>query len=233
MLDSDFLLPLLSIIAIDLTLSGDNAVVIGMVARQFHGWRRRVAILGGAFGAIIVRVLLTSGATLLLDLPLIQVIGAVLLVWIAISLLSSSDTHANESTGSKEDMRLIQAMGTILLADVTMSLDNILAIAGAAHGNLELVAIGLLLSITLLMIGGAGTAWLIDRATWLMPLGAAVIAWTAGGMLIEDSIVGPYLHRVPYASIVFPVLALGLALMLGMLFRRYKLSRQSSAEPAP
>src|SRR5579859_3387136 len=176
---------IVQIVLIDLVLSADNAVVIGMAAHPLPPSQRRMAILGGG-GAIGLRVLLTGIAALLLGLPALKAIGGVLLLWIAYRLLERDD-EAQNSTKTASTLRA--AIATILVADVVMSLDNVLGVAAASSGDIPLLIFGLLVSMAIVMLGGGLFADLIDRLWWLTYLGAAVIAWTGAEMLQEDAFV--------------------------------------------
>ena len=186
---------ILQIVLIDLVLSGDNAVVIGMAARPLPRRQRRLAILIGGGAAIVLRITLTSVAALLLGLPALKAIGGLLLLWIGVRLLQPDDNGGE--AGARAASTLAGAVGTILLADFIMSLDNVLGVAAASHGDLPLLLFGLILSMAILMVGGSVFAELIDRLWWLAYLGAAVIAWTGADMLQEDPLVLQVLGSLP------------------------------------
>lgn len=184
-LEIDFLTRLFSIVLIDLVLSGDNAVVIGMAARRLSDDNRRKAIIWGGVGAVALRVLFTVAAALLLGLPYLQAIGGILLLWIAIRLIKPShdEAHIHEA-GSLGD-----AIRTIILADVVMSLDNILAVGGAAHGHLGLLVFGLMLSIPILMLGSNLVAKVLQRLPILLYIGVFVLVHAAAGMILGDKLI--------------------------------------------
>ena len=182
---SELIGPILSIVVIDLVLSGDNAVVIGMAARRLSEVNRRRAIIFGGAGAIGLRVLFTAMAALLLGVPYLQAIGGVLLLWIAYRLLRPEDHGAHVSEASS----LAEAIRTIILADVVMSLDNILAVGGAAHGDVRLLLFGLILSIPIILFGSELVARLLGRFPILVYVGAFVLIQTAIGMIFEDDVV--------------------------------------------
>ena len=184
-MDLDFISSVLSIIVIDLVLSGDNAVVIGMAARRLSPENRRRAIIFGGAGAVGLRVLFTAMATLLLDVPYLQAAGGVLLLWIAYKLVRP---HGHEAQVS-EAGSLREAIRTIILADVVMSLDNILAVGGAADGHLGLLLFGLILSIPILLLGSELVARLLGRLPILIYVGAFVLILTAVEMVLEDDLV--------------------------------------------
>lgn len=200
---------------IDLVLSGDNAVVIGMAASRLRGERRRQAIMFGVGGAIGLRVLFTAMVAVLLSIPLLQFFGGVLLVWIAIKLLRPAiSAHANV----REAATRWDAIKTIVLADVVMSLDNILAVGGAAKGHIELLLFGLALSMPLIAFGSGFIAWLLDRHSWVMYIGAGVLAWTAGAMIAHDPMAHEVIARLPgleagiAPSVTLAVISLGFVL---------------------
>jgi YjbE family integral membrane protein len=172
-----------SIIIIDLVLSGDNAVVIGMAARSLSPENRRRAIIFGGAGAIGLRILFTALATVLLGIPYLQAIGGLLLVYIAFKLIRPQDSGHGDI---KEAGTLREAIQTIVLADVVMSLDNILAVAGAAHGDIRLLMFGLLLSIPIILFGSELVARLLGRFPAFLYLGAFVLVHAAVAMLLHD-----------------------------------------------
>lgn len=221
-----FLASLGAIILVDLTLSGDNALVIGAAAAGLSRRRRFMAILAGGGAAIALRILFASAATLLLQLPLLEAIGGVVLLVIAVRLLigredhgAAMETSASDDAQPAKDPSFTQALLTILVADVTMSLDNILAVGGLAHGNLELLAIGLLISIALLMVGSAVVAELVGRLPLLLDVAALTLGWTAGSMILHDYYVGPYLTGAPYATSLIPIAGVALVLLIDIALR--------------
>jgi YjbE family integral membrane protein len=179
---AETLTAIFSIIIIDLVLSGDNAVVIGMAARSLSQENRRKAIILGGAGAIGLRILFTALATILLGIPYLQAIGGVLLVYIAFRLLRPQGGHGE----IKEAGSLREAIQTIVLADVVMSLDNILAVAGAAHGDIRLLMFGLLLSIPIILFGSDLVARLLGRFPAFLYLGAFVLVHAAVAMVLHD-----------------------------------------------
>lgn len=182
---SDTIQAILTIVVIDLVLSGDNAVVIGMAARRLSPENRRKAILWGGGGAIALRIIFTVLAALLLEIPYLQLIGGILLLWIAFKLLKPS--HGDESVSEADSLG--QAIRTIVLADVVMSLDNILAVGGAADGHLGLLVFGLLLSIPILLLGSELVARVIGRFPIILYVGVLVLVHTATHMILDDPLV--------------------------------------------
>ncbi len=202
-MDLDLLSKLGAIIVIDLVLSGDNAVVIGMAARALPAESRRRAIIFGGIGAVGLRIFFTAIAALLLDVPLLQAIGSFLLLYIAFKLVrpTGHDAHVTEASSLRE------AIKTIILADVVMSLDNILAVGGAAHGDLWLLLFGLALSIPILLFGSSLVARLMGRLPILVYIGAVILVITAVRMFFHDQIVHDLYAAPPY--VVALVAAIG------------------------
>lgn len=182
----DFVLRFLSITLIDLALSGDNAIVIGMAAASLPRRQRKNAILAGAGLAILLRIVLTTIATLLMRIPLISAVGGCVLYWVAWKLLKVDVEENEEDKQAKLAKNLRQAIILIVTADFMMSLDNVIAVAGTAHGNVVLLIAGLVISIPLLMVTGGVISVLIDKFKWLTFVGAAVITFTATRMIFED-----------------------------------------------
>ena len=185
-MDLELLSAALIIILIDLVLSGDNAVVIGMAAHRLPPRQRRMAIMFGAGAAVVLRIALTAIATLLLQLPWIRLVGGALLLWIGFKLLKEEEEQHEGARGSGG---FLEAISTIIVADVVMSVDNILGVAAAANGDLGLLIFGLVLSMAIMMAGGSLIASMIDRFWWLAYVGSAVIIWTGADMMFEDAVV--------------------------------------------
>ena len=197
----------LGIVVLDLVLSGDNAIVIGLAARRLPPVQQRLAIVFGGFGAILLRVLFATIAAYLLAVPLLQAVGGILLLWIAWKLLrEGSGTHE-----VAEGTSLFAALQTIVLADVVMSLDNVLAVAGVSHGNLLQLALGLMLSMPIILFGSALIAQIMMRVPWLTLGGAGILAWTGGGMIREDDLLG---RLVPIDAAALPVVPVALTLVV-------------------
>ena len=179
---------LFQIVLIDILLGGDNAVVIALACRNLPPRQRVQGILWGTAGAILLRVALIAFALVLLDIPFLKIIGAVLLVWIGIKLLApAEDEHGNVTGGTS----ILAAIRTIILADFAMSLDNVIAIAGAAQNahsdhQLAYVVFGLCLSVPIIIWGSTLVLKLIDRYPLVVTFGAGLLGWIAGGMLITD-----------------------------------------------
>ena len=176
-METEFAAGLGQIILFDLILSGDNAVVIGVVASRLQGRQRRLAILFGAGGAVVLRIAFASIATLLLQIPIISLVGGLALFWVGWRLLAPHGDEEHHETATT----FWQALRLIILADVVMSLDNVLTIAGAAHGDILLLVIGLALSIPLLFVGSGLIAFATERVPLIIYAGSALIFRIAGG----------------------------------------------------
>ncbi len=223
----DLISQIFSIIVIDLVLSGDNAVVIGMAARRLSVENRRRAIIFGGAGAIGLRILFTAMATILLGIPYLQAIGGVLLIYIAFKLLRPQGGHGE----IKEAGSLREAIQTIVLADVVMSLDNILAVAGAAHGDIRLLMFGLLLSIPILLFGSELVARLLGRFPAFLYLGAFVLVHAAVAMVLHDATFADRVHTEMWQE-----LALSLAItaaLIGLVRLLERMNRGRGPEVVP
>lgn len=220
----DNLAAILSIVVIDLVLSGDNAVVIGMAARNLSEENRRKAILLGGAGAIGLRILFTALATILLGVQGLQAIGAVLLISIAFRLLRPhDDAHGNVH----EADTLSQAVRTIILADVVMSLDNILAVGGAAHGHLGLLIFGLMLSIPIILFGSELVARLLGRYPGILYVGVLVLVHSAVAMFFHDAIISSRIHTTTIVEVIISVLLTGAIVGITQLQARQRAGRIS------
>jgi YjbE family integral membrane protein len=181
---------LLQIIAIDLLLGGDNAVVIAMACRRLPSRLQGKAIYTGMIGAIALRVVLLFLAMQLLELPYLKLIGAVLLLWIGIKLASHQDDDADDIDGGTQ---LWTAIKTIIIADAVMSLDNVLAVAAAGDGNIYLVAVGVLISIPVIVLGSRLVLAVMERFPVVIQVGGALIGWIAADMATSDASIAPML----------------------------------------
>src|SRR4051812_38218231 len=184
-----FWLGLLKIIGVNVILSGDNAVVIALAARSLPVKQQKQAIIWGSAAAIVMRVILTIFAVALLALPWLKLIGSLLLFWIGIKLLIPEDGEEN----IKASDQLLAAIKTILIADLVMSLDNVIAVAAAAGGSYLLLILGLAISIPLVIFGATLLLKLMDRFPVIITIGAGLIGWVAGEMLVADTALAPWL----------------------------------------
>ncbi|MFC5519807.1 TerC family protein [Polaromonas jejuensis] len=179
---------LLAIILIDLVLAGDNAIVIALAARNLPPPLQKKAIFWGAAGAIVVRSAMTVGVVWLLKVPGLMLVGGLGLLWIAYKLLA--DDGGGEHDGPVAST-FWGAMKTIVVADALMGIDNVLGVAGAAHGSFDLVIIGLLVSVPIVMFGSSVVLKLVERFPVIIRLGAAVLAFTAAKMIVGEQLLDP------------------------------------------
>jgi YjbE family integral membrane protein len=180
---------LLSIALIDLVLAGDNAIVIALAARNLPGHLKRKAILWGTVGAIVVRSVMTLGVVWLLQIPGLMAVGGLCLLWIAYQLLADSGEGAHDGPSAST---FAGAMKTIIVADALMGVDNVLGVAGAAHGAFDLVILGLLISVPIVVYGSTMVLRLVERFPAIIQLGAAVLAFTAAKMVVSEPLLQPW-----------------------------------------
>ncbi|NMM07860.1 TerC family protein [Polaromonas sp.] len=179
---------LLAIILIDLVLAGDNAIVIALAARNLPPHLQKRAIAWGAAGAIVVRSIMTVGVVWLLKIPGLMLVGGLGLLWIAYRLLADTDDKSHDSPMVST---FWGAMKTIVVADALMGIDNVLGVAGAAHGAFDLVIIGLLVSVPIVVFGSTLVLKLVERFPIIIKLGAAVLAFTAAKMIVGERLLDP------------------------------------------
>ena len=227
---TEFLAALGAIILIDLVLAGDNAIVIALAARSLPAHLQRKAILWGTVGAIGVRTLMTVAVVWLLKIPGLLLAGGVLLVWIAVKLLrpdsSGSEEHKVSAAG------FWTAMKTIVIADAVMGLDNVLAVAGAAHGSFLLVALGLLISIPIVVWGSTVVLHWVERFPVIVQAGSAILAWTAAKMILSEPLLKTWIHVDGISAWVFSAGVIALTLGLGAWRKRTGHDRASSTPVA-
>lgn len=192
-IDTTFWVGLFQIMIVNILLSGDNAVVIAMAARNLHHKQQKQAIVWGSLAAVIMRIILTLFAVSLLTLPYLKLIGGIMLMWIAMELLvpQSEGKHVNSASN------IWNAVKIILWADLTMSLDNVLGVAAAAKGDSTLLIAGLILSIPIIMFGSQIVMKAMDKFPFLVTGGAALLGFVAGEMIISDSGIQEYLIQIP------------------------------------
>ncbi|MSR58745.1 MAG: TerC family protein [Planctomycetaceae bacterium] len=189
----EYLASVATIIVIDIVLSGDNAVVIAMAAHKLPVAQRQRAILWGGGIAIVMRIVFTMVMAFLLMIPGVRLVGGLVLVWIACKLLMGEGEHTISADDA--DRSALAAIRMIFVADFVMSLDNMLAVAGASHGDWQRLMLGLLVSIAIIMFCSAYIARLMNRFKWIVYLGAAILAWTAGQMMLGDRELAGYVAR--------------------------------------
>jgi YjbE family integral membrane protein len=238
---------ILGILLIDLVLSGDNAVVIGATASRLPSQQRMIVLIVGGGAAVVSRIVLALAATLLLQLRFIGIIGGIILLFIAIRLLVERSMEYRSDRGDlppivksnkqqpqteaphiqmgrpvqkqRRHKSLFVPIITVLLADVTMSLDNVLAIGGLAAGNVPPLIIGLLFSVTFLLVGSALVAALISRLPWLLDLACLIVAWTAAQIFLGDDLLNDLFTPYPWITSVISTVALVIVLIVDILLR--------------
>lgn len=222
----EFVIAWLKIVVIDLTLAGDNALVIAMAVRTLPRRQQRLGIFWGALGAVVIRVALTFVAAQLLLLPFLQLVGGLLLIWIAFKLLrQDGGGEANVRHGTT----LPEAIRIIILADLIMSTDNILAVAAASEGSFFLLLFGLGLSIPIVVWGAAFIATLMNRYGWIVYLGAGVLGEVAGKMILEDRFVESNFGEAPKPLEWVVRIGLAVAIVLiGLILARRSQAMQAS-----
>ncbi|UYP07337.1 TerC family protein [Priestia megaterium] len=213
-----FILNLLEILLINIVLSGDNAVVIALACRNLPNEYKKKAIFYGTFGAVTLRVILTFVAVYVLTIPFLNFIGGILLVWIAINLL-----RGEEEGDIKANTNLSGAIKTIVIADLVMSLDNVVAVAGAANGSMLLIILGLIISIPLIIWGSQILMKIMDRFPIIIILGAGLLGYTAGEMILKDKVIGHMLEGInSNLHTVMPILLAILVIFIGKFTRHSK-----------
>ncbi|MEF7612888.1 TerC family protein [Aquincola sp. MAHUQ-54] len=218
---SDFWIALTQIVLINIVLSGDNAVVIAMASRSLAPSQQKKAILFGSIGAIVLRVILTFFAVYLLTLPYLKLIGAGLLFWIGIGLLKGDDGD-EELAGHSS---LAAAIKTIVVADLVMSLDNVVGVAAAAKGNVPLLVLGLVISIPLIIFGSTVLLKLMERFPLIITAGAALLGWVAGEMAIGDPAITNFAEHHHLLHTVVPAVGAVAVVLAG----KWLASRQGGA----
>ncbi len=204
-----FWLAALEIVVINILLSGDNAVVIALACRNLPPHQRRWGVFWGAIGAIILRIILTFFAVSLLQLSWLKIIGGVLLVWIGIKLIAEEDGEGSPDVQASD--RLMSAVRTVVIADLVMSIDNVLGVAAAAKGSLLLLVFGLVVSVPLVIGGAQLIMRLIERFPILIVAGGGLLGYVAGELIIEDSAIVDWVHlHAPWLGWVAPVAGVAL-----------------------
>lgn len=216
-ISSGAIIALLKIIAIDIILSGDNAIVIAMATRGLPKEHQNRAIFWGTAGAVILRIFFAAIIVYLLKIPYVHLIGGVLLLWIAYKVLVEGEEEAN----IKSHTGLRQAITTIIIADAVMSLDNVVAVAGAAHGHIGMIALGVFISIPIMIFGSKAIVRVLEKYRWIAYLGAGILAFTAGEMIVRDE---KFLHllNIHHGPVTY-LITLGLTvgvLLIGFLVNK-------------
>jgi YjbE family integral membrane protein len=217
---------LLAIILIDLVLAGDNAIVIALAARNLPQHLQRKAIVWGTVGAIVVRSAMTIGVVWLLKIPGLMLVGGLALLWIAYKLTLNDD--GGDEHGGSGATTFWGAMKTIVIADAVMGIDNVLGVAGAAHGAFDLVVIGLLISIPIVVFGSTLVLKLVERFPSIMYIGAAVLAFTAGKMIVNEKVLAQF-FKGPETSHLVAYWAVCVLAIVGVLAAGWLRNRRTAA----
>ncbi|MFD2369808.1 TerC family protein [Brevibacillus sp. GCM10020057] len=225
----EFWSALFAIVVIDLVLAGDNAIVIGMAARNLPAHQQKKAIIWGTVGAVIIRALATLAVVWLLKIPGLLLVGGLILVWISLKLLVQDDSHENvKASGS-----LGAAIWTIIVADAVMGLDNIIAVAGAAHGEFWLVIIGLVISVPIMVWGSTLILKIMERFSIVIYIGSAVLAYTAANMFTSEKFFAPFFAAYPWVKWVFIVAVVVGVLLTGRMKSQKQKEKQKRLAEQP
>lgn len=225
LLSPTFWLSLLNVVFIDLILAGDNAIVIGLAARNLHPSVQKKAILFGTGGALLIRIAATIVVLWLLKVPWLLLAGGLLLIWIAYKLLADQGEEHNDI---QADTSLWAAVRTIIIADAAMGLDNVIAVAGAAQQHLVLVILGLLISVPIIVWGSTLFIKLMNHFPWIIYVGAVVLGYTAANMITEEKRIMPFFTEHPAIRILFIAVMIGGVVFLG--YRKRTTSKKAQAK---
>jgi len=221
----EFWSALLAIVMIDLVLAGDNAIVIGLAARNLPKDKQKKVIIWGTVGAIAIRAAATLVVVWLLKIPGLLIAGGLVLLWIAIKLMVEEKEHNVESGNS-----LWAAIRTIIIADAVMGLDNVLAVAGAAHSNFLLVILGLAISVPIVVWGSTIVLKFIEKYPIIITIGSAVLGWTASKMIVGESFMQPFFTN-PVIKYGFEILVAAAVVITGLLIKRRRAGVKPHTEP--
>lgn len=206
-----FWLAALEIVVINILLSGDNAVVIALACRNLSPGQRRWGVFWGAGGAIALRIILTFFAVSLLTLPWLKIVGGVALLWIGIKLIIQDDGDDVQVNASEQ---LLAAVWTVIVADIVMSIDNVLGVAAAARGSLLLLVFGLAVSVPLIIAGARLVLKLLERYPLLIVAGGGLLGYIAGELIVDDAAIGPWVEAsAPWLGWAAPTI--GIVLVVG------------------
>lgn len=214
---AEFWIGLVKIIWINIILSGDNAVVIALAARSLPPAQQRKAIFWGTAAAVILRIALTVVAAKLLELPYLQIVGGLLLLWIGVQLLGDDDGGEGEE---KHHGSLMSAIRTILIADLIMSLDNVIGVAAAANGNTTLLIIGLAIAIPIVIFGSTLMIKLMERFPVIITVGAGLIGWVAGEAIVSDKVLRGWFPEHSFQFYLAAAVGAALVIAVGKFIQR-------------
>jgi len=220
----DILYALLAIIILDLILSGDNAVVIALASRKLPEAEKKKAIIYGTIGAVVFRVIFTLLAVWLMAIPYLQTIGAALLLYIAVKLLL--DNQESEGSHVEQKTTFWGAVGTILVADITLSLDNVFAVAGAANSagehSFALVIFGLILSVPIMVWGSSMIQKAISKFPIIIYIGSALLGWAAGKMILAEDYMSQVITDYGFVKWIIPLAFAAVVVLIGKVKSRKK-----------
>jgi YjbE family integral membrane protein len=225
---ADFWLNLIKIIWINIILSGDNAVVIAMAARTLPAKEKKMAIIIGSAVAVVLLVALTIGAAQLMELPYLELVGGALLLWIGVKLLAEEEDGEDAEVAQTT---LWAAVRTILIADLVMSLDNVIGVAAAAKGSILLLCLGLAVSIPVVVFSSALMINIMNRYPIIITLGAALIGWVAGESMMGDAAIRDFIETMPVLDYAIPAACAVFVVGLGR-FLQKKSEHHSANDPA-
>lgn len=214
---ADFWIGLVKIVWINIILSGDNAVVIALAARSLPPHQQQKAVLFGSGAAVVLRIVLTVVAAKLLALPYLQIAGGLLLLWIGLQLLGEEEEDDGEA---REYGTLAAAVRTILIADLVMSLDNVIAVAAAAQGSMVLLILGLAISIPLVIFGSTLMIKLMERFPIIVMLGAALIGWVGGETIVSDVSLREVLAANPWLHYIAAAVGAAFVVVVGRMLQK-------------
>jgi YjbE family integral membrane protein len=221
----DFWSALLAIVVIDLVLAGDNAIVIGLAARNLPKENQKKVIIWGTVGAIAIRAAATLAVVWLLKIPGLLLAGGLILIYIAYKLMIEEKDH-----DVKAQDNIFAAIRTIIIADAVMGLDNVLAVAGAAHGDFLLVIIGLLISVPIVVWGSTLFLKLMEKYPFIITIGAGVLAWTASKMIVGEKFMKPYFEN-DFVKYGFEIVVVAAVVGLGLMKKKKMSEERAENEP--
>ncbi|WP_062236451.1 TerC family protein [Fictibacillus sp. FJAT-27399] len=221
---AEFFSALLSIVIIDLVLAGDNAIVIGLAARNLKKEQQKKVIIWGTVGAVIIRALATMAVVWLLKVPGLLLSGGLILIYIAYKLMTEDKDHDIKAQDS-----IWAAIRTIIIADAVMGLDNVLAVAGAAHGDFLLVVLGLLISVPIVVWGSTLFLKLINKFPFIITIGAGILAWTAAKMIVGEPFLKEYFSN-PFIKYGFEILIIAAVVLIGLAKKRSGANQKNTQE---
>jgi len=224
-------LALLKIMFINVVLSGDNAVVIALACRRLSPRHQKIAFLWGSLGVVVLMVALTGVVLYLLSLPYLEIVGSAMLLWIGVKLLMEEDE--GEEGGVEQKATLGAAIRTIIIADMIMSLDNVLAMAAVAQGHMWMLIVGLFITVPVILFGSALLMKLMERFPFLVMVGAALIGWVAGEMAVSDPAIRSWVDvNAAILHTVSPIFCAAFVIATGKILERVSSKRRATEAPA-